>query len=290
MKNREFEYLSINWHEFFRRNKVFKDFIETDKSEKWKCRICDNWHSYNQFSRHLKELHGLTAFRYYFLYVDTEPQAEKCLVNSCHNSVCSTTRLSHGMNNTCGDQRHIYYFKSCRQSMTMERLNTEWWANSEYRQKMLEQLKQQKLTSESVSESNKRRWKDPEYRKQRRLTSSKAFRRICMYGRPDDVQEKTLYCLKVSDDKIKLGISSTARFGKLAKKFPCLFTVTASKSVIFLAEYELLEMTESYFVEATEEEYASSNCGTVEIRHIDCLPLVIEYLEKRGAIINYENT
>ena len=156
---------------------------------------------------------------------------------------------------------------------------------------MLEQLKKQKLTSESVRESNKRRWKDPEYRKQRRLTSSsKAFRRICMYGRPDDVQEKTLYCLKVSDDKIKLGISSTVRFSKLAKKFPCLFTVTASKSVIYLAEYELLEMTESYFVEATEEEYDSSNCGTVEIRHIDCLPMVIEYLEKRGAIINYENT
>lgn len=278
--------LSVDWREYRRRCEVFGEFIKTDKIDKtWKCRICDKFFGSAQFSRHLRNIHGLSKNQYYQKYID--PKALNCVIIGCTSELPEVERLSHGFPSTCSDKSHKRYLGSCCQSMTMEKLNREWWQDEEYRKTTSERNAKIGFTSEGVSEWNKKNWEDEDYRNKMSLVSSSALRKSRMSKEHDYVNKKFLYCVKVSEDKLKLGIGNSTRLSKVLNKFEKVFTLEASKSTAYIAEYQILKLTEEYFEPTTEEEFPFDGRG--EVRSIKALPLIKQYLFDRGINIDEQN-
>ena len=276
--------LSIDWQEHHRRSNAFAEFIKTDKIGKtWKCRICDKFVSSNRFSSHLMDIHGLSKNQYYQKYID--PKALNCVIVGCTSELPEVDRLSHGFPSTCSDKFHKRYLGSCCQSMTMERLNREWWQDEEYRKTTSERNKEIGFTSEKVSEWNKKNWEDEEYGRKMSLVSSKALRRKSMGNRGAHLTHSILYCLDLGKF-IKIGCGQPSRLKKLSQ-YPVLFKYLDKRETILLLEDNLLTETEEFFpVNIKEVEYNFSLGGSAEIRTKDALPKIFEILNNYGVKVN----
>lgn len=275
--------LSIDWQEHQRRSKAFAEFIETDKAgDYWKCRICNEFFNKSCFSRHLKRVHNLSKNQYYQKYID--PKALNCVIVGCTSELPEVDRLSHGFPSTCSDKTHKRYLGSCCQSMTMEKLNREWWQNEEYRKSTSERNAKIGFTSESVSEWNKKNWEGEEYRDKMRLVVSSALRKSRMSKEHDYVEKKFLYCVRVSEDKLKVGIGNSSRLSKVLDKFEKIFIAEVSKSSAYIMEYQILELTREYFEPVTPEEFPFD--GKFEVRSMKSLPIIKQYLSDRGINID----
>lgn len=263
--------LSVDWQEHQRRSKAFAEFIETDKAgDYWKCRICNEFFNKSCFSRHLKGVHNLSKNQYYQKYVD--PKALNCVILGCTSELPEVDRLSHGFPSTCSDKSHKRYLGSCCQSMTMEKLNREWWQNEEYKKITSDRNAKIGFTSESVSERNKKNWEGEECRDKMRLVVSSALRKSRMSKEHDYVEKKFLYCVKVSEDKLKVGIGNRSRLSKVLDKFEKIFIVEVSKSSAYIMEYQILDLTREYFEPVTPEEFPFD--GKFEVRSMKSLPII----------------
>ena len=273
--------LSIDWQEHQRRSKAFAEFIKTDKvGDYWKCRICNELFNKAHFSRHLKGVHNLSKNQYYQKYVD--PKALNCVIVGCTSELPEVDRLSHGFPSTCSDKIHRRYLGSCCQSMTMERLNREWWQNEEYRKTASERNAKIGFTSEEVSEWNKKNWEDEEYRRKMTLVVSKSLRRVKMENRGANLEHSTLYCLDLGKF-IKIGCGQQGRLNDLSQ-YPILFTYFDKRETILLLEDKLLTDTEDFLPTNLEEvAYDSSLGGSFELRTKDALPKIFEILDNYGV-------
>lgn len=135
--------------------------------------------------------------------------------------------------------------------------------------------------STKISERIKNQYKEDDvFRKNASLTGSRNIRLHKMTIPPSNGDELFVYCIKLSNEVIKIGYTQHKDRIFDLKPISILLVVKLKWELAKYLENEILTITEPYYHEDLKNEFETANIdGKTELRDISCLDIVINMLE-----------